>query len=270
MISVLIVTWNRQKQLKKCLNSIPSSPLISEIIVVDNNSDCSLEWVEKDYDNVKLFKLDKNYGCAVARNIGIANCKEELVYFLDDDGWIESNTIQSSYNILKLDKDTGVVVSRILSPENEDLGIQGKSRYVNSYNGGASLMRKNIFTDISFYPAYKRQMEESFISLLLFEEGIKIYFNPESIMFHEKIKTIQDSSNEVYLNIINDMNNINTLLNAPFNKVLILLKYLKYILSFKNLHIFMSITLKTLKVFFSINSKSKKVSLRSYFSFLKD
>lgn len=270
MISVLIITWNRQQQLKRCLDSIPSSHLISEVLVIDNNSDCDLGWVEKEYTNTKLIKLYKNYGCAIARNIGVVNCKEDLIYFLDDDGWIDKNTIESSFTVLKSHKDISVVVSRIISPENEDLGIKGESRYVKNYNGGASLIKKDIFTNISFYPSYKRQMEETFISLLLYEKNIKIFFNRKSLMMHEKIKTNHDNASEIYLNIINDMKNINALLHFPVSKVFILIKYIRYVLSFKNFNIFLKVTYDTIKVLFSLDSFDKKISLSSYLSFYND
>ena len=270
MISVLIITFNREQQLKRCLDSIPSSHLISEVLVIDNNSDCNLCWVEKDYNNTKLIKLNKNYGCSVARNIGIVNCKEDLIYFLDDDGWIDENTIESSFNFIKSHKGVGIVVSRILSPENEDLGIKGESRYVKNYNGGASLIKKDIFTSISFYPSYKRQMEESYISLMLHEKKIKIFFNQKSLMMHEKLKSNQDNIEEYYYNIRNDMKNINTLLYFPINKVLILIKYVKYVLSFKNFNIFLKVTRETIKVLFSLDRFDKKISLSSYLSFIND
>ena len=125
-VSVIIPMYNSSKYIKECVQSVLNQTYknVELIIVDDMSSDNSVEIVEqfKD-DRIKLIKLSKNVGAALARNKGIDNATGEYICFLDsDDYWvldklerqvkfIEENDyafIYSDYAYLNLDGTTHI------------------------------------------------------------------------------------------------------------------------------------------------------------------
>jgi GT2 family glycosyltransferase len=97
LISIIIVNYNGIKWLKNCLDSLLKQSYTNhEIILVDNcSNDGSYEFVKSNYPNVKLLRLDKNYGFAKANNIALRYAKGEYLLLLNNDtivqdGWLEN------------------------------------------------------------------------------------------------------------------------------------------------------------------------------------
>ena len=92
--STIIVTYNRPKDLEKCLESIlTQSSLPDEIIIVDNgDSEESRNLINKKKEEfkkkdipVKYIKNDKRNSLTVARNLGLKLSIGKIVVFLEDD-----------------------------------------------------------------------------------------------------------------------------------------------------------------------------------------
>ena len=96
-VSVIITTYNSQKYIQKCIQSVIEQTYKNfEIIIVD---DCSSDDTRRiifdkysDFDYVKFIGLDQNSGGpSLPRNIGIEASSGELICFLDpDDFWQNS------------------------------------------------------------------------------------------------------------------------------------------------------------------------------------
>ena len=95
-VSVVIPSYNRERTIKRCIDSAAFQTYMPfEIIVVDDGSDDRTVEIVKD-----LMALDGIYACLniiqqnhkgaqAARNIGILNAKGEYIAFLDsDDEWL--------------------------------------------------------------------------------------------------------------------------------------------------------------------------------------
>ena len=88
LVSIVIITLNRKKNLEKCLNSLlnlvyPPSRL--DIIVVDGGSaDGTQEMVKRYFPNVS-FITEERRGVAIARNTGWQHSKGKFVAYTDDD-----------------------------------------------------------------------------------------------------------------------------------------------------------------------------------------
>jgi len=91
-VSVVIPTYNRVEDLKKCLDSLREQSLKKgefEIIIVDDGStDGTAEFgrslFEKNSEHIH-YCYQKNKGPASARNLGVRHAKGEIIAFLDDD-----------------------------------------------------------------------------------------------------------------------------------------------------------------------------------------
>ena len=71
LVSVIIVNYCGRKLLERCLESLYATAYKNyEVIIVDNNSlDGSIEFLENNYSEIQVIKLNKNYGFAIPNNI---------------------------------------------------------------------------------------------------------------------------------------------------------------------------------------------------------
>ncbi|QLK45122.1 hypothetical protein DR996_07235 [Vibrio owensii] len=275
MISVAIVTWNRLDKLKRCLDScVEHGELINEIIVVDN---CSDDGTSDAFSTINSYKgisfnylrMHENLGCPVARNIAMANCKSDFIYCLDDDGWLQANTLRTALDIMLSDSKVAVVCSKIMDPDTKFiLGHSGKKRNLGNFSAGASLYRTSVIDRVGYFPSYFRQMEESHLSLRIIDNKYKILFQPESIMYHEKQKTNIQSTSEVRLNYIHDANNMYDLLSIIYYYPVVLLKSRSHLKIYKDEKALKYFVLDFFKVIFPMFSferkRYKNVSLDSF------
>lgn len=98
-VSAVIVTYNpnfeRLSNLVTCLKE-----QLSNVVIVDNNSK-NFELISNLIsENVKVIRLDDNYGIAKAQNIGIEYLKGKTPYFIlfDQDSNIPSDFVEIMYN----------------------------------------------------------------------------------------------------------------------------------------------------------------------------
>ena len=96
-IHCVIVLYNGEEWLEKCLGSLIASSVPLNVIVVDNKSaDQSVTKVKKLFPTVDLIENENNVGFGMANNIGIARALEQgadYVFLLNQDAWIEPDTI---------------------------------------------------------------------------------------------------------------------------------------------------------------------------------
>lgn len=186
LVSVAILTWNRQQQVLQAIGSVfhqTYRPV--ELVVVDSaSSDGTLEAIAAAYPAVKVIRLHKNLGCPEGRNIALANCSGDVLYALDDDGWLAANTLQIVVDRFKRYPRAGVVCCRVVPP-GESVEQAGPDEMRHTFDGGASAFRKEILQTAGFYPSdFFRQAEEGDLALRVIEAGYSIVYCPEAVMFH--------------------------------------------------------------------------------------
>lgn len=101
MISVVIPLYNKEKQIKRTLQTVLKQTFQKyEIVIInDGSTDNSVVEVEKLKDPRIRLVHQKNAGVSVARNKGIEEAKYELIAFLDaDDEW-QSEYLTSQYEL---------------------------------------------------------------------------------------------------------------------------------------------------------------------------
>ena len=110
-VAVIIVTYNGIKWIDKCISSLVSSSIALNIIVVDNGSTDETQNALKKY-NIQFIQLSENSGFAKANNKGIKlaieqNC--DYVFLLNQDAWVERDTIEKLINIAVSNPEYGVL-----------------------------------------------------------------------------------------------------------------------------------------------------------------
>lgn len=102
-LSIIIVSYNVEELLKKCLSSVKTSTagIENEIFVVDNDSyDNSASMVKKNFPNVKLIENRSNAGFSKANNQAIKVAKGEYVLILNPDTELLKDTLLKMINYM--------------------------------------------------------------------------------------------------------------------------------------------------------------------------
>jgi GT2 family glycosyltransferase len=198
--SIVILNWNGGAE--SCLESIASALIQNypqkEIIFVDNGSaDGSLEAVKLNYPDITIVSLPENIGCPAGRNKGAEHTTGEIIFFLENDGaWIENDVVSEAIKLFDRDPQLGAIYTRVegystrrverpidsFPSESAQTGLYLSS----SFKGGASAVRRKLFIELGGFPSdFVRQVEESFLSLQIFEAGYTVAYWPKRVMLHK-------------------------------------------------------------------------------------
>jgi teichuronic acid biosynthesis glycosyltransferase TuaG len=109
LVSIITPLYNSEKFVKDTIESVLNQtfPYWEMIIVDDNSTDKSVEIVEKFLKKdkrIKLIKLPKKSGPAIARNVGIENAQGRFIAFLDSDDMWKPKKLETQVNFM-LSKD---------------------------------------------------------------------------------------------------------------------------------------------------------------------
>lgn len=112
-VSIIIPVYNVEKYLRECLDSALNQTLkeIEIICVNDGSTDSSLD-ILKEYSfkdsRVKIISK-KNSGYGNTMNVGIKAAQGEYISFLESDDLIESDMLETLYNIAQKDEEIDII-----------------------------------------------------------------------------------------------------------------------------------------------------------------
>lgn len=114
-VYAIIVSYNGLKWYDRCLGSLQQSEVPLTTIVVDNAStDESCNYIRQHFSEVILFPQDKNLGFGQANNLGIRYALDhgaDYVFLLNQDAWIEPDTIKNLIEIHQKHPEYGILSS---------------------------------------------------------------------------------------------------------------------------------------------------------------
>ncbi len=120
-VAVVILNWNGRKHLEKFLPSVVEHSEGAEVYVADNGStDDSVEFVRKNFSQVKLILLDKNYGFAGGYNKALSQVDADYYVLLNSDVEIKSQWIEPIIDFMEQNPDVAAVQPKILSYQKPD------------------------------------------------------------------------------------------------------------------------------------------------------
>ncbi len=151
-VSIIIVKYNGMMYMPKCLESINQMSYPNyEIIVVDNKStDGSLEMLKARKD-IKLIKLDKNYGAYKGWNAGLKHAKHEYVCMLNNDIIVDRDWLSELVKTMKDPSIAGTYASFFDYGENVDRG-KNIERIKHLRSGTFTLL--GYIVGFNFFPDY--------------------------------------------------------------------------------------------------------------------
>ena len=123
LVSIIITNWNGIRYLEKCLGSVRSQTYKNiETIVVDNNStDGSLDFIAREFPEVLVIKSGRNYGFAKANNTGIEASNGKYIATMNNDTEAERDWIKNLVIAMEKSPDVGMCASKILLFNHRDL-----------------------------------------------------------------------------------------------------------------------------------------------------
>lgn len=98
-VLVIIVSYNFERWMEKCLGSLQASEMPVDVVVIDNaSSDNTVSRIRNEYPWVHLIANKDNLGFGKANNIGLSlalSLSYKGVFLLNQDAWIEQDVIKT-------------------------------------------------------------------------------------------------------------------------------------------------------------------------------
>lgn len=197
-ISVVILTHNREHELRRTLARMTSLPEQPQIIVVDNASiDATAGMVRTEFPQVQLVPLRQNIGAA-ARNAGVEHASTPYVAFCDDDTWWAAGALTKAVELLDAHPKVAVLSARVLvgeeGKEDPTCAVMASSPLPSDdlpgpsllgFLAGACAMRRQAFLDAGGYePRFFLGGEEALLTLDLVAAGWRVVYAPELTVYH--------------------------------------------------------------------------------------
>jgi glycosyltransferase involved in cell wall biosynthesis len=114
LVSVVIPTYNRSKLVTQAVESVLYQTIKNiEIIVVDDGSTDNTRDVLEPYGSALKYIFQENQGVSVARNVGVAISKGELIAFLDSDDLFVPEKIEKQLSAIHQYPDAALAYSNI-------------------------------------------------------------------------------------------------------------------------------------------------------------
>ena len=121
----IIVTYNGEKWIRKCLSTIEEPNVDLTILVVDNNStDKTVQIIKDEFPFVRLIEKKENLGFGGANNLGYEIAKKdnaEFIYLVNQDTISYTNTIEKLIKIHDSNSAIGVVSPLHLNDKGDKL-----------------------------------------------------------------------------------------------------------------------------------------------------
>jgi GT2 family glycosyltransferase len=240
-LGVVILNWNGKELLEKFIPSLLKyTPKEHSVYVVDNGSeDQSIEFVKNTFSDVKIIRLDKNYGFAKGYNLGLGKVEEEILCLLNNDVEVTANWTESILKQFKTQSNTAVIQPKMLNYNNKSYfdyaGAAGG--YLDKYGypycrgrvydkiekdncqydkenadifwacGACFFIRNSVFKEMNgFDELFWAHMEEIDLCWRIKNKGFLIKYNQDSIVYHVNAATLNhDNPEKTFLNFRNKL-----------------------------------------------------------------
>ena len=238
-LSVVILNWNGRRHLERYLPSVVAhTEGDAEVVVADNGStDDSLQWLRLNYPDVRVIRLDRNYGFAGGYNRALREVESEYVLLLNSDVEVTAGWWQPLVEVLDTESDVAAVApklladmertkfeyagaaggfidylgypfcrGRILSNVEEDRGQYDNRRDIFWASGAAMCCRREVFESLGgFDEDFFAHMEEIDLQWRMQLAGWRIVVEPKSVVYHLGGGTLPASSRKIFLNHRNNL-----------------------------------------------------------------
>lgn len=209
-VSVIIVSYNFEQWIDRCLGSLRRSTFPVSVIVVDNGSkDNTTQIIERKHPEVHLIKTGVNLGFGKANNIGIRCAMErgaDYFFLLNQDAWISEKTIKTLLDLFEEHPKYGILSPTHLNGKGDKLdfgfstysGMNGKEEFLTKQKDHEVVTLKFInaaFWMISvqtikkvggFSPLFYHYGEDIDYINRLHYHGLQLGYSPRVFGYHDR------------------------------------------------------------------------------------
>ncbi len=240
LFSIIILNWNGKKNVIRCLHSlgkITYKPV--EIIVVDNNStDGSPEFVRRKFPDIRLIVNRKNIGYSGGNNVGIRASKGKYLFILNNDTEVKKNFLQSLVKKCEDDISIGCIQPKLVYATNHNLlnavgsfftstgflyhygyrKSSSRAQYnrpmqIYSAKGAAMLLRKSAIAKVGLFDEdFFIYFEETDLCHRLWVGGYTVMYEPMSVVYHWEAVDTHKQMQEFTITYLSFRNRISSFL----------------------------------------------------------
>jgi GT2 family glycosyltransferase len=240
-VAIVILNWNGKDFLKKFLTSVVSysDKPDYKIIIADNNStDDSVEFVRQNYTQIDIISFNSNFGYAKGYALALPQIDTEYYVLLNSDVEVTSDWIEPIVHLMDKNPEIAAVMPKILSYYNRNFFeyagaaggfidkygfpfCQGRilaevEKDINQYNspkeifwasGACMFLRSSAYSQTGGLDGdFFAHMEEIDLCWRLKRLGYKIYYCPDSVVYHVGGGTLpNDNPRKLYYNYRNNL-----------------------------------------------------------------
>lgn len=237
---IVILNWNGAKHLRRFLPSVvQAAPAGVGVTVADNGStDDSLDLLARDFPEVRVVRLDRNYGFAEGYNRALAQIETEYCILLNSDVETPAGWLEPILDLLDREPDVAAAApklrsydrrdhfeyagaaggyidylgypfcrGRLLSTLERDEGQYDDERDLFWVSGAAFCCRRSVFMQLGgFDAAFFAHMEEIDLCWRMQLAGYRVRIVPQSCVYHLGGGTLScDSPMKIYYNHRNNL-----------------------------------------------------------------
>jgi GT2 family glycosyltransferase len=197
--TIVVLTYNRVKEVTRTLEQLLKLPGSPRIIVVDNGStDGTCISLRRAFSCISVISLPHNIGAA-GRNVGIIKADSPYVALCDDDTWWAPNALDRAVKYLEQYPTLAIVCGRVLvgakerddptcllmskSPLTDAGHLPGKP--ILGFLAGASMIRRSPFLEVGgFEPHFFLGGEEMLVAVDLAARGWDLAYVEDVLIHH--------------------------------------------------------------------------------------
>ena len=267
-IAIVILNWNGRGMLQQFLPSVMAHRGNAQVIVADNGStDDSVAFLQRQYPDIQLIQLDKNYGFAGGYNMALQQVEADYYVLLNSDVECTPHWIEPVVEMMESQPQVAVAQPKLLMYDQKDTFeyAGGAGGYIDRYGypfcrgrlfstlekdhgqyddpcdifwatGAAMFVRASVWKELGGLDAdFFAHMEEIDFCWRTHLAGYRVAYCPSSVVYHVGGGTLPKSS--PFKTELNFRNNLSRLYkNLPPRRrecVLALRIFLDHVAAFK-------------------------------------
>jgi len=187
-----------------------------EIILVDNGSrDGSIDYVKREFPEVKILRLNRNYGFAEGNNKGVKKARGKYIVFLNNDTRVDKDWLRALVESAERNKKAAICTSKVLDFNKtnilqyaggyldilgssyfrglgeKDNGQYNKEEEINNAFGCSMLIKREVLDKLEycFDPRFFLYYEETDLCWRVKLLGYKVIYVPNSVVYHKGAAT---------------------------------------------------------------------------------
>jgi len=218
LVSIITVNYNQGKVTAELLHSLRRITYPSlEIIVVDNGSPReNPDFLKEQFPEITLVKTGENLGFAGGNNAGIRISKGKYLMFLNNDTEVDPGFLEPLVELLEKNPEIGMVSPKVkyfhkpgvlqyagftrmnpytirnrgigyMMPDSPEFNTLSETNYI---HGAAMMLPERVVEEVGLMPeVYFLYYEEYDWTEMVKRAGYKIYYHPESTIYHKESVT---------------------------------------------------------------------------------